>query len=82
MATGSRSAFVNLIIGDLEKELKCPICLDLLEAPLRLPCDHSMCGTCAQRTLQQYGSCPVCKATSTQRSAQPNALYARLAERF
>ncbi|XP_075040664.1 putative E3 ubiquitin-protein ligase MID2 isoform X2 [Mixophyes fleayi] len=35
----------------LESELTCPICLELFEDPLLLPCAHSLCFTCAHRIL-------------------------------
>ncbi|KAL7866291.1 hypothetical protein SRHO_G00115380 [Serrasalmus rhombeus] len=35
----------------LESELTCPICLELFEDPLLLPCAHSLCFNCAQRIL-------------------------------
>ncbi|KAM6945883.1 E3 ubiquitin-protein ligase Midline-1-like isoform 1-T2 [Aplochiton taeniatus] len=35
----------------LESELTCPICLELFEDPLLLPCAHSLCFACAHRIL-------------------------------
>uniref|UniRef100_A0A8C5JDN7 Midline 2 n=1 Tax=Junco hyemalis TaxID=40217 RepID=A0A8C5JDN7_JUNHY len=35
----------------LESELTCPICLELFEDPLLLPCAHSLCFSCAHRIL-------------------------------
>ncbi|XP_074003477.1 probable E3 ubiquitin-protein ligase MID2 isoform X3 [Numenius arquata] len=35
----------------LESELTCPICLELFEDPLLLPCAHSLCFSCAHRVL-------------------------------
>ncbi|XP_056394325.1 probable E3 ubiquitin-protein ligase MID2 isoform X2 [Hyla sarda] len=35
----------------LESELTCPICLELFEDPLLLPCAHSLCFSCANRIL-------------------------------
>ncbi|KAJ3584471.1 hypothetical protein NHX12_014966 [Muraenolepis orangiensis] len=35
----------------LESELTCPICLELFEDPLLLPCAHSLCFGCAHRIL-------------------------------
>uniref|UniRef100_A0A3P9HU95 E3 ubiquitin-protein ligase Midline-1 n=1 Tax=Oryzias latipes TaxID=8090 RepID=A0A3P9HU95_ORYLA len=36
----------------LESELTCPICLELFEDPLLLPCAHSLCFNCAHRILR------------------------------
>lgn len=79
---GPSARLVRLFIGHLEGELMCPVCLDVLVAPLRLPCDHSMCGTCTHRTVHEYGCCPVCKAPATMRAAQPSAPLTLLAQRF
>ncbi|KAG7257462.1 hypothetical protein CRUP_019180 [Coryphaenoides rupestris] len=40
----------------LESELTCPICLELFEDPLLLPCAHSLCFNCAHRILVSH--CP------------------------
>ncbi|XP_073429132.1 probable E3 ubiquitin-protein ligase MID2 isoform X3 [Dendrobates tinctorius] len=57
----------------LESELTCPICLELFEDPLLLPCAHSLCFTCAHRILVSGNSsseivepvpafqCPTCR---------------------
>lgn len=45
------SAFPSLKMDTLESELTCPICLELFEDPLLLPCAHSLCFSCAQRIL-------------------------------
>ncbi|XP_077436011.1 E3 ubiquitin-protein ligase Midline-1 [Vanacampus margaritifer] len=38
----------------LESELTCPICLELFEDPLLLPCAHSLCSNCAHRILVSH----------------------------
>ena len=49
----------------LEKEVTCPLCLDLFREPKKLPCDHVYCREClkglVQRTLQATISCPECR---------------------
>ncbi|KAM4020593.1 putative E3 ubiquitin-protein ligase MID2 isoform 1-T2 [Anomaloglossus baeobatrachus] len=57
----------------LESELTCPICLELFEDPLLLPCAHSLCFSCAHRILVSGNSsseivepvtafqCPTCR---------------------
>ncbi|XP_006000157.1 probable E3 ubiquitin-protein ligase MID2 [Latimeria chalumnae] len=57
----------------LESELTCPICLELFEDPLLLPCAHSLCFNCAHRILVSHCSssesieslsafqCPTCR---------------------
>ncbi|CAH1253391.1 MID2 [Branchiostoma lanceolatum] len=42
----------------LESELTCPVCLDLFEDPLQLPCQHNLCRRCFDnicRTLKKAG---------------------------
>lgn len=38
----------------LESELTCPICLELFDDPLLLPCAHSLCFGCAHRVLVSH----------------------------
>ena len=50
---------------DVDEELKCCICLELFEDPRMLPCLHSFCLGCVQRSLNDDRSsltCPVCRA--------------------
>ena len=49
----------------LEKEVTCPLCLDLFKEPKKLPCDHVYCKEClrslALRSLNATISCPECR---------------------
>ena len=49
----------------LEKEVTCPLCLDLFKDPKKLPCDHVYCKDClrglALRSLNETISCPECR---------------------
>ncbi|MGH0144280.1 UNVERIFIED_CONTAM: hypothetical protein FKN15_046640 [Acipenser sinensis] len=61
----------------LESELTCPICLELFEDPLLLPCAHSLCFSCAHRILISHCTsnepvesisafqCPTCRYVIT-----------------
>ncbi|XP_010612291.1 E3 ubiquitin-protein ligase Midline-1 isoform X2 [Fukomys damarensis] len=61
----------------LESELTCPICLELFEDPLLLPCAHSLCFNCAHRILVSHCAtnepvesisafqCPTCRHVIT-----------------
>ncbi|CDP03778.1 unnamed protein product [Coffea canephora] len=42
-------------------ELKCPLCLNLLNKPLLLPCTHIFCDICVPRSNQFGTECPACK---------------------
>uniref|UniRef100_A0A6Q2YPP9 RING-type E3 ubiquitin transferase n=1 Tax=Esox lucius TaxID=8010 RepID=A0A6Q2YPP9_ESOLU len=68
---------VPLKMETLESELTCPICLELFEDPLLLPCAHSLCFNCAHRILVSHCSsskplesisafqCPTCRYVIT-----------------
>ena len=49
---------------DAHDELQCGICLELFQDPRSLPCLHTFCVECIQRTLNDKNSlkCPVCRA--------------------
>ena len=50
--------------ADVYDELQCGICLELFQDPRSLPCLHTFCVECIQRTLNDKHSlkCPVCRA--------------------
>ena len=49
----------------LEKEITCPLCLDIFHEPKKLPCDHVYCKECVKRLAQLRVnatiSCPECR---------------------
>ena len=49
----------------LEKEITCPLCLDIFKEPKKLPCDHIYCKECITRLAQlRFNgtiSCPECR---------------------
>ncbi|KAF1997131.1 hypothetical protein P154DRAFT_497515 [Amniculicola lignicola CBS 123094] len=85
MAEGERVTMV-----DLEKELTCSICTDLLYQPLTLlDCLHTFCGACLKEWFAFQAStatsihpytCPSCRASV--RTTQPNATVTTLLEMF
>ena len=48
------------------EELSCPICLQLFECPIILPCSHVLCQQpCADRLFHNgFVKCPVCRDSS------------------
>lgn len=81
---------VGGVQGDLERELTCSICTDLLHQPLTLlDCLHTFCGACLKEwfafqastatSLHPY-TCPSCRASV--RSTQPNATVTTLLDIF
>ena len=55
----------NQVKQVLEKEITCPLCLDLFKEPKKLPCDHVYCKEClrglALCSLNATISCPECR---------------------
>ncbi|OQS03604.1 hypothetical protein THRCLA_04076 [Thraustotheca clavata] len=61
----------NPLIAALESfavEMRCPICLETLDNPRSLPCNHCFCENCITTALGFAGNCPVCKAPVRKRT--------------
>ena len=63
----------------LEKEVTCPLCLQTLQEPKKLPCDHVYCKACLQRLANRSFntasiSCPECRALTQVTNGDVNNL--------
>ena len=58
----------NQVKQVLEKEVTCPLCLDIFKNPKKLPCDHIYCKEClkglALRSFNAAISCPECRSVT------------------
>uniref|UniRef100_A0A2K5V3M9 Tripartite motif-containing protein 5 n=1 Tax=Macaca fascicularis TaxID=9541 RepID=A0A2K5V3M9_MACFA len=73
---------------DIEKEVTCPICLELLTEPLSLDCGHSFCQACITAKIKESvtisrgeSSCPVCQSRFQPGKLRPNRHLANIVER-
>ncbi|PSS17741.1 Protein BREAST CANCER SUSCEPTIBILITY like [Actinidia chinensis var. chinensis] len=53
------------------RELKCPICLSLLNSAVSLTCNHVFCNLCIEKSMKFVSSCPVCKVPYRRREVRP-----------
>ncbi|XP_077455596.1 tripartite motif-containing protein 46 [Stigmatopora argus] len=49
---------ITFNMKNMEKELRCPVCNDMVKQPILLPCQHSVCLLCAADVLVQRGFPP------------------------
>jgi hypothetical protein len=62
------------------EDVACPICLEILVAPVTLQCGHTFCAHCAQTWSRASGRkalCPVCRQQAAH-SLTKNYLLAEL----
>ncbi|XP_074538926.1 tripartite motif containing 35-28 [Halichoeres trimaculatus] len=46
----------------LLQELTCPVCQGVYRNPMLLPCTHSFCQECLQRSMEVTNRCPICRS--------------------
>eukprot|EP00257_Ricinus_communis_P022323 XP_015582013.1 protein BREAST CANCER SUSCEPTIBILITY 1 homolog isoform X1 [Ricinus communis] len=51
-------------------ELKCPICLSLLNSAVSLTCNHIFCNSCIVKSMKSGSNCPVCKVPYQRREVR------------
>ncbi|XP_074509261.1 tripartite motif containing 35-28 [Sebastes fasciatus] len=45
----------------LRKDLTCPVCQGIFQDPVLLPCSHSFCRECLQKSIEFNKNCPLCR---------------------
>ncbi|XP_069568743.1 nuclear factor 7, ovary-like [Brachyistius frenatus] len=67
-----------------ESDFSCPVCLDVFNDPVVLPCSHSFCKLCLQTWWSDNGikKCPVCKTQHFLSDPPRNLVLKKLCEAF
>ncbi|XP_062578620.1 breast cancer type 1 susceptibility protein homolog [Saccostrea cucullata] len=78
----SRTKSIQDILGLMQKNLECSICLDLLTNPVSTKCDHPFCRFCITEFLKTKTSvpCPLCKCPITKRSLNDRPQLSNIVE--
>ncbi|NXH11940.1 BRCA1 protein, partial [Bucco capensis] len=75
---------VQNVFSAMQKNLECPICLDVIKEPVSTKCDHVFCRFCMFKLLSRKKKgvieCPLCKTEVTKRSLKENSRFKQLIE--
>ncbi|NXU38441.1 BRCA1 protein, partial [Drymodes brunneopygia] len=75
---------VQNVLSAMQKNLECPICLDVVQEPVSTKCDHIFCRFCMFKLISKKKKgvveCPLCKAEVTKRSLKENSRFKQLIE--
>ncbi|XP_019355858.1 breast cancer type 1 susceptibility protein isoform X3 [Alligator mississippiensis] len=75
---------VQNVLSAMQKNLECPICLEVIKEPVSTKCDHIFCRLCMFKLLSKKKKslvqCPLCKTEVTKRSLQENSRFKQLIE--
>ncbi|XP_057604455.1 tripartite motif-containing protein 5-like [Hippopotamus amphibius kiboko] len=72
------------ILANIQEEVTCPICLELLTEPLSFDCGHTFCQACitASNKESMTDHCPVCRTSYERGSLRPNRHIANIVQRL
>ncbi|XP_042575747.1 zinc-binding protein A33-like [Cyprinus carpio] len=67
-----------------EEDLSCPVCCEIFQDPVLLPCSHSFCRSCLEHFWERavIRSCPVCRRRASKKSPASNRALKNLCEAF
>ncbi|XP_026074708.1 zinc-binding protein A33-like [Carassius auratus] len=67
-----------------EEDLSCPVCCEIFQDPVLLPCSHSFCRSCLVHFWESavFRSCPVCRRRASKKSPPSNRALKNLCEAF
>ncbi|KAK2844814.1 hypothetical protein Q5P01_011473 [Channa striata] len=66
----------------LQLDLTCPVCQGIFRDPVLLPCSHSFCRECMEKSSQVQKKCPVCRQGFEQGMAFSNRALRDACETF
>ncbi|XP_075965174.1 tripartite motif containing 35-28 [Anarhichas minor] len=66
----------------LRQDLTCPVCQGIFKDPVLLPCTHSFCRECHQKSFQVNKKCPVCRKECEEGQAISNRALSSACESF
>ncbi|KAL2806630.1 tripartite motif-containing protein 34 isoform 3, partial [Daubentonia madagascariensis] len=82
-------SMASKILPNVQKDVTCPICLNLLREPLSLGCGHSLCQACITVNSEEAvigpgaaSSCPVCGIRYSLGNLWPNQRLANIVKRL
>ncbi|NXK70233.1 TRI27 protein, partial [Sylvietta virens] len=67
----------------LRAEASCPVCLELFQDPVSIPCGHSFCRGCIERCWESSRGpfpCPRCRNAAPERGLRPNRELGQVAD--
>ncbi|XP_056299731.1 tripartite motif containing 35-28 [Pseudoliparis swirei] len=66
----------------LRQDLTCPVCQAVFQDPVLLPCSHSFCRECLQKSFQVNKNCPVCREVCEEGRVTSNRALSSACESF
>ncbi|RMZ83673.1 hypothetical protein DV738_g1016, partial [Chaetothyriales sp. CBS 135597] len=58
----NRKALQDLLQIRIDSQDECPVCMEMMTAPVITACSHSFCRTCIERVIATQAKCPMCRA--------------------
>ncbi|XP_034379736.1 E3 ubiquitin-protein ligase TRIM31 [Arvicanthis niloticus] len=72
------------LASQLQEDVTCPICMEILQEPVTIDCGHNFCLQCISQVGETSKNiqCPLCKLSVSKDTFRPNKLLASLAEKI
>ncbi|NWH99765.1 TRI27 protein, partial [Tichodroma muraria] len=71
------------VAEQLRAEASCPVCLELFQDPVSIPCGHNFCRGCIERCWEGSGgsfACPRCRSAAPERDLRPSRELGHVAD--